>query len=134
MSQENVDLIRQGFEAFARGDVEFVIDLADAEIEWTPAIAPILGIDAVRGKDRLRRFLTEDIAAGFDDFHAEALSLEDHGENVLGHVRYSARGESSGLEIDQSFWSVYRLRDAKLVWMRDFHTRPEALDAIGVEE
>lgn len=129
MSEENVELIRRGFEAFASGDLEYVIDLADPEIEWGAAIAPILGVGAVRGKEGVRRFLTEDLAAGFDDFHAEALSLEDFGDAVLAHTRYSARGASSGVDIDQTFWTVYVLRSGKLTWMRDFQDRAEALTA-----
>jgi hypothetical protein len=68
MSQENVEIVRGGYEAFAQGDVERVLEIMDPEVEWAPALAPLLGVEPVRGKDALRKFLIEDLAAGFEDF------------------------------------------------------------------
>ena len=133
MSQENVDLIRRGYEAFARGDIEAVVELVDPDVEWHPAIAPILGVDTIRGREGMREFFTRDLFQGFDEFRAEPLSIEDYGEAVLAVVRYTGRGESSGLEFDQTFFTVYRFRDGRIVSMHDFATRPEALEAAGLE-
>jgi hypothetical protein len=133
MSQENVDLIRRGYEAFARGDIEAVVELVDPDVDWRPAIAPILGVDTIRGKEGMRKFFTRDLFQGFDEFRAEPLSIEDYGEAVLAKVRYTGRGESSGLEFDQTFFTVYRFRDGRTVSMRDFATRAEALEAAGLE-
>jgi ketosteroid isomerase-like protein len=37
MSQENVEIVRRGFEAFAQGGPEAVVDFWDPEIElWPP--------------------------------------------------------------------------------------------------
>jgi ketosteroid isomerase-like protein len=44
MSQENVERIRRGYEAFARGDVDAVLELLHPDVDWHPAIAPILGV------------------------------------------------------------------------------------------
>ena len=49
MSQENVELLRKAYEAFARGDVEAVLERLDRDVDWRPAIAPILGVNAGRG-------------------------------------------------------------------------------------
>ena len=46
-------------------------------------------------------------------------------------VRYIGRGESSGIEMDQRFATLYELRDGKTVTMRDYSTRAEALEAAG---
>ncbi|MEX2252731.1 MAG: nuclear transport factor 2 family protein [Thermoleophilaceae bacterium] len=134
MSRENVEIVRRGFEAFARGDIEAVLDSFDPEVEWSPAIAPILGVDTVRGKDALRRFLTQDLFDGFDDFRAEPLSFEDHGDKVLIPTRYRGRGQASGLEIDQTWVAVYTVRGGKVTGQRDYETRSEALEAEGLEE
>jgi uncharacterized protein len=132
MSQENVEVIRSGYEAFARGDVDFLLGLLDPDADWHPAIAPILGVETVRGTDAVRRFLTRDLFEGFDQFRAEPLSFEDlGGDFVLVMVRYTGRGESSGIEMDQTFATLYELRDGKTVFMRDYPTRDEALEAAG---
>jgi ketosteroid isomerase-like protein len=134
MSQENVEILRQGFEQFARGDVESVLERLDPDVDWRPAIAPILGVEAVRGREAVREFFTRDLFEGFDEFRAEPVAYEDLGEAVLVTVRYIGRGESTGLEIDQTFASLYRLRDGKTVSMRDYSTRAEALEAAGHTE
>ena len=100
MSQENVELIRNAYEAFARGDVEAVLERLDRDVDWRPAIAPILGVDAVRGSEAVRDFLTRDLFEGFDQFRAEPLAFEDLGDAVLVTVRYVGRGESSGIELE----------------------------------
>jgi ketosteroid isomerase-like protein len=134
MSQEDVESLRQGFENFARGDVDAVLERLDPDVDWRPAIAPILGVEAVRGREAVREFFTRELFEGFDEFRAEPIAYEDLGDAVLVTVRYVGRGESSGLEIDQTFASLYRLRGGKTVTMRDYSTREEALEAAGLSE
>ena len=135
MSQENVETLRGGFDAFARGDVDDVLERLESDVDWSPAIGPILGVETVRGREALRRFLTRDLFEGFDQFGAEPLSIEDlGGEYVLVMVRYTGRGQSSGIEMDMTSASLYRMRDGKVVTMRDYSTRAEALEAAGLEE
>ena len=49
-------------------------------------------------------------------------------------VRYTGRGQRSGIEMDQMFASLYRMRDGKTVTMRDYPSRAEALEAAGLSE
>jgi uncharacterized protein len=135
MSEENVEILRRGFEEFARGDLEAVLERLDPDVEWQPAIAPILGVEAVRGREAVLAFFTRDLFEGFDEFSAEPLAYEDLGDDlVLVIVRYAGRGEGSGVEIDQTFASLYRLRNGRTVSMRDYSTRGEALEAARLEE
>ena len=136
MSQENVELLRQGFAEFARGDVEAVLERMDPDIDWHPALLPILGMETIRGREALRKFLTRDLfEEGFDEFRADPVSYEDlGGDAVLVTVRYTGRGKSSGLEFDQTYASLYRIRGGKTMSMRDYSTRAEALEAAGLSE
>jgi uncharacterized protein len=134
MSQENVENVRRGYEAFARGDLDAVLERLDSDVDWHPAIAPILGVETVRGKEAVRRFFTRDLFEGFDKFRAEPLSLEDLGDFVLVMVRYIGRGESSGIEMDQEFATLYELRGGKTVTMRDYPTRADALEAVRLQK
>jgi ketosteroid isomerase-like protein len=134
MSEENVEILRRGFEAFAHGDIETVLELAGPDPVWAPGILPVMGGKAIRGADALRRFFTQDLWEAFDEFRAEPLSFEDLGDSVLAPTRYVGRGERSGVEIEQTFFSVYKFRAGKIVWFRDFDTRAEALKAAGLRE
>jgi ketosteroid isomerase-like protein len=104
------------------------------DVDWHPAIAPILAVETVRGREAVRRFLTRDLFEGFDLFRAEPLSFEDLGDFVLVMVRYTGRGESSGIELDQGFAALFELSDGNTVTMRDYSTRAEALEAAGLSE
>src|SRR3954447_7062612 len=135
MSQENVEVVRRAFEAFARGDFDYVLDRLDPDVDWHPVIGPLLGVEALRGREAVRRFFTRDLLDGFDRFRAEPLAVEDlGGDFVLVMVRYIGRGESSGIEMDQRLATLYQLRDGKVVTMRDYSTRAEALEAAGLQE
>ena len=131
MSQENVERVREGFAAFARGDLEAMLALLCDDVEWNPAFGPLLGVETITGKEGVKRFLTEELFDGFDAFRAEPLSMEDRGEAVLVATRYAGRGERSGLEIDGVYSGVYWLRDGLAYRFRDYATRQEALDAIA---
>jgi ketosteroid isomerase-like protein len=131
MSQENVDRIHAGFRAFAEGDIDTLMDLFDEDVEWSPAIAPLLGVETLRGKEALRKFFVQDLFDGFDEFRGEPLAVEDYGDWALVTSRYVGRGETSGLEMDQTYSSVYEIRDGRTVWFRDYETRGQALDAIA---
>jgi ketosteroid isomerase-like protein len=122
--------VRLGFDAFARGDIDAVLDLLHDEAEWSPGIGPVLGVETLRGKEAIRRFFVHDLFDGFDEFRAEALSVEAVGDHALVASRYTGRGERSGLEVDQTFWAVYWIRDGKLVAFRDFESRAAALAAL----
>ena len=130
MSEENVERIRAGFRAFAAGDIDAVMDLFDDDVEWSPAIAPLLGVETMRGKEAVRKFFVKDLFDGFDEFSAELLSIEDFGDHVLVTTRYTGRGESSGIEMDQTFSGVFEVREGKTVRFRDYETREDALAAI----
>ena len=45
-----MEIVRSGDEAFARGDIEGVLEIMDPEVEWAPALGPLLGVGRVRGR------------------------------------------------------------------------------------
>jgi ketosteroid isomerase-like protein len=134
MSEENVEVTRRAFEAFARGDLDWVLETMDPDIEWAPAIAPILGVEPIRGKDALRRFFTRDLVEAFDDFEAKPLSIEDLGDNVLVNIAYFARGRASRVPISLETFALFVRRGGKTVSFRDYETKAEALEAAGLPE
>jgi uncharacterized protein len=134
MSEENLEIVRSGYEAFARGDIEGVLAIMDPEVEWDPVLAGILGVDPVRGMDALRSFLIEDIAAWFSDFEAKPESIEDLGGSVLVHTHYAGRGRASDVPVSLEMFSLITLRGGKIVSFRDYDTKEAALEAAGLRE
>jgi ketosteroid isomerase-like protein len=106
----------------------------DDGIEWDPALAPLLGVEPMRGKDALRSFLIDDLAAGFDDFEARPKSIEDLGDFVLVHIHYAGRGRASGAPVALEAFCLVTLRDGKTLSYRDYETKEAALEAAGLSE
>jgi ketosteroid isomerase-like protein len=56
MSEQNIELVRSGYQAFAGGDTEALMALFDDDIEWVqPGDSVVSGI--YRGKAELREFV-----------------------------------------------------------------------------
>jgi ketosteroid isomerase-like protein len=132
MSKENVDLIRRGLALFNQGEVDAVLrEVLHPEIEMTPGIGR-LGVGTIRGREAVRQFWMEDLLQALEEFHIEPLRFEDFGEVVLVEVRYRARGPGSGIDVEQTFSTVYSFRDGLVQRIHDYSSRDDALEAARV--
>jgi ketosteroid isomerase-like protein len=134
MSRENVEVVRQVVDAFGRGDVEAVVSFHHPDASFAPLIAPMLGVEEIRGGEELRRFLRHDLFDGFDEFTVEPLSFQDHGDTVIVVAHLRGRIKTSGLQLDDISAFVCTLRDGKVADMREYDTEAEALEAVGLSE
>ena len=135
MSDENVEIVRGVYDAAARRDGAGVLAAYDAEVEWDvsrAAIAPLVGERIYHGHQGLRRF--------FDDYHDAWEQIDyrydeliDAGEHVLSVDVESGLGRSSGAEVEFTQYAVWTIRDRKIVHVRWFADRDEALEAAGLE-
>ena len=127
MSQQNVEAVRRAWEAFNRGDLDsFFADVA-AEVEFVED--PAFPEAAVfRGREQIATYL-----AGFQeamaDHRFEVEELRDLGDRVLALVHETARGTSSGADVDQRPAFLYEFRDGLIVRVRAYLDRAEGLAA-----
>jgi ketosteroid isomerase-like protein len=135
MSQENnIEIVRDGFEAFNRGDLDAWFEHMADDIDYRAAEGALDDHGPIKGKDALRAFV-QDWLDMFDDFRAEAVELTEAGEDkVIVVVRISGRAKLSGVETDLIYAELWRLRDGKVAWGRQYWTRDEALEAAGLRE
>jgi ketosteroid isomerase-like protein len=132
MSQENVEIVRRGFESFARGDLDSFLAFTDPEIEITePSEVP--GQRTYRGHQGLLDSMA-DWAGQWDEFHAEPVRMIDAGEQVVVQVHQRGRGKGSGVLVEQQFGYVLTIRDGKLIRWQAFNHFREALEAAGLSE
>jgi ketosteroid isomerase-like protein len=134
MSQENVEIVRRAFEAFAAGDAETLITLNHPDARWALGIAPMLGMQEIRGEDAVRRFLTEQVTEGWDEFSVQPLDFQDHGELVIVPVRMNLRTRSGGLRLDDNAVYVVTVHDGKIAELREYDTEAEAVEAVRLQE
>jgi ketosteroid isomerase-like protein len=124
MSQENVDVVR-GLVGSWRRDTGAVIAAFDPGIEWhtaedEPDAGTHSGIEAVLGM--LRSYYNS-----FDEFRSDALDFIPAGDCVV--VPYKIYGKPRGGKTH-----VYRLRNRKIVEVREYRTKAQALEAMGLKE
>ena len=132
MSQENVELVREAFDAYARDGLEGMLPFYDPDIEWTTT-ASYIEPATYRGHEGVRRYLGTP-AEEFDEVHVELMEVLDAGDQVVVSCRISGRGKLSDAPVDLTLIMVSLLRDGKVVRNRNYPTRPEALEAAGLSE
>ena len=130
MSQENVEIIKRGFEHFiATGEVPW--DLFDENIEVHDHDTPDQG--DYRGHAGYARWL-EDWGVAWADWTMKAERYIDAGDSVVIFFLMKTTGRGSGIEATREDAQVYRLRDGKAVRCDYYNDRQEALKAVGLEE
>ena len=132
MSEENVEVVRRGYEAFNRGDLDgMVADFAPTfEYVASGAVPGTGGVYA--GPEGLREFM-----GWFGEFYearAEIDELIDAGDRVLVATTTRGRGKQSGVQSAWHLWQLWTLRDGKIVRGQGFTNRDEALEAAGLSE
>ena len=126
MSPDNVDVVRRAWEAHKRHDNESAFRLYDREIE----IHSPLG-EVYRGADGVREYFRS-LFGAMDDTGAEVEEWIDAGDEVIAVMHTWGRGRRSGAPVEEHEFHVWTVRDGRLVRLRIYTHRSEALKAVGL--
>ena len=142
MSDENVEIVRRLFhlylEALDRGDLDIWFnsdDLAE-DFEWVMPREGGLGLPpSYRGREGFREFMKAWTEEQFQDWSIELERLIDAGgDRVVAFFHQRATGRESGVPVELRMATLYELEDGRIVRMRHFLEREEALEAAGLSE
>ena len=134
MSQENVDVVRAQFAALGRGGLEAVTRFWHPDIEWRAIEGALDDVGIMRGEHAVRRYYqdwidtVDQLQVGVVEVIAEA------GEQVVVVVRNSGRGRVSGAPSSGRYYVACIVRDGQIVSGREYATREQALEAVGLSE
>ena len=133
MSQENVEIVRNAFDAHTRDDIDGVLRLCDENIVVTqpkelPGVSP-----QQRGHSGVLEAFSI-WPEQWDDYYIEILRTADSGDYVVVTARTGGRGKQSGVEVKMEFAFVFTVRDQKIVELQIFMREDEALEAAGLRE
>ena len=134
MSQENVKIVRACSEAFMSGDIEAALDALDPEIEWHATVGGIDEGRVYRGR--------EEVVQGFVDYFEVWERMEMRadkfidagGEDVVVFHHEVAKGRQSGVVVETDTGTVQTVRGGKIVRVRSYMDRNQALEAAGLRE
>ena len=131
MSQENVDLVRQGYVYFARtGEPD--VSAYSPEVEWHSA-ADDPGLEVFRGIDGVKELIAE-VQEQLEDFRTEPFEFLDAGDSVVAGLVHKGRGRESSAEVEMREWNVFLVREGKIVSVHEYRDREDALEAAGLSE
>jgi ketosteroid isomerase-like protein len=133
MSQADVEaIVRDGWEAFNRGDYVACLTFIDPGIEWWPASDELI-VEPYSGHDGYARLFAE-TREGVPDIQVEIEELFVVGDQVVACLRFWGRGRASGAPVEVRETHVARLRGGKIIEVHEYRQRGEALEAVGLEE
>jgi ketosteroid isomerase-like protein len=130
VSEQNVELVRKGFERF----------LATGEPAWDTLHehVEVRDHDIMDGREYhghadVRRWLFEDWAAAWSEWSAESpeefIDVDD--EHVIAVFRIKATGRASGVTIERQDAMLYQIHDYQITRIDYFRSRGEALGAVA---
>jgi ketosteroid isomerase-like protein len=128
MSEENVEVVREAWDAYSRGDYDRIAGFHDPHI-----VVVTLEDGALYGNNAvLANYERWDEA-----WEGAETTLEEvigHGDRVFVAARFHARGRASGVEVETRLYEVYTVRDGKVLRIDEYATRDEALEAARLSE
>jgi ketosteroid isomerase-like protein len=135
MSEHNVELVRELFETYIRGDIGAVLASCTGDIVL--AHSPALVATGVPPEQHGHAGVLEALRLWpdqWDDFEIEIERVvADPGDHVVVATLQRGRGKQSGVEVEAEIFFTFRLRDAKIAEWRIFTDESEAVAAAGLD-
>jgi ketosteroid isomerase-like protein len=131
MSRADVDFVRGGYEALARGDIETFTALSREHLGPDFEFHLVWDGRVLRGFEGTMQWIS-DTRETWDDYSQEVEEIIELGDDIVVVLRISARGGGSGVPVAQELAVLWRFEDGKATEARSFTSREEALEAAGV--
>lgn len=132
MSTELIETVSRSYEAWNRRDFDAALAETAPEVRWEMSGATLFpGLKpAYRGREGLRQ-LWDLFTEGWEDVRIEVEEIRAGTDSALALIRFHVRARA-GLELVSSFAHVFDFRDGRIVRIRSFDARDEALAAAGM--
>ena len=130
MSQENVEVVRQIYEAWASGDFRAgVNDLDPHVVSVIRRDFPEWGV--FHGPDGISKFMQR-LLEPWDRLTVEAIDIRPVGDTVLVRLVQHGKGRVSGIEGDDLYFMLWTFRGRKIVRIETVRDEADALEAAGL--
>jgi len=133
MAQENVEIVKEIYAQWARGNMSAGVEMFDTEIAFESFMPDANDRVLADGPEEIAAFMREFLAQ-WADYRLIGEEFREVGTKVFVAGRQAARGKLSGVEVEQPMLSVWTFRDGKVVGLRFTPFREEALNAVGLSD
>jgi ketosteroid isomerase-like protein len=129
---ENLDTVKEMYEAFGRADVEAILARVADDVDWavdtSSTVAPWYGPRT--GRDGVASYF-RDIAGASEVLEFTPLSFAANDDDVHTLVRYRVRLTSTGRETEMNLHHFFRFRDGKVAYVRASEDTAQTVEALG---
>jgi ketosteroid isomerase-like protein len=127
MGHPNEDLIRQGYDAFSRGDMDTLRELFHPDVVWhAPGRHQLAGDH--RGVDAVLGYFGRTMELTGGNFRVQVHDVIANDEHAVGlHVAYAARGGST---LRDNTVLVFQISDGKATEVWQYWADPYAADQL----
>jgi uncharacterized protein len=132
MSEENVKIVRRGFEAWEQGDLEAHLRLIHEDVVCSRA-APLINPKTYHGLEGYLEFAGEWVAP-YDELKFLPNEYIDAGDRVLVEVPQEGRLAGSNQVVRGTFWFLVTLDGGKAIRFEIYGDQDQALEAAGLRE
>ena len=127
----NTDTLKQGYEAFGRGDLDGATENFADDVRWENPEAPQLPNSGVtEGKDSVKQLFAE-LANYWESFTITPDEFIESGDTVVVLSHSDAKGKDTGKEVKLPWAHVWRFSDGKVVEVQALTDTALAADALG---
>ena len=114
MSEQDVETIRGGYDAFNSGNPGGVLERLDEDAEWIEPGGGNAPSGTFRGPQSVGDEVFPAVGQYFDEFRAEPENYDDQGDRVVVTGRFKGKAKG-GAELDAAFEHTYEMKDGKIV-------------------
>jgi ketosteroid isomerase-like protein len=134
MSEENVEIVREAFEAFLGGNQEKTARLVDPEIEFHGTVGGLQEGQVAHGQSQIEQEFEEVDLEAWEERRLEAEEFIDAGDDVVVLLHEYRRGRGSGVELEAKTAVVVAVSGGRVVRIQGYMDRDAALEAAGLSE
>jgi uncharacterized protein len=129
----NVQMMRDLYDAFGRGDVPTVLGAMDPAIEWREAEGNPYqpSGEAWQGPDAVVQNLFMRLATEWDGFTVHPGEFHDAGDAVVVEVRYTGTYKQTGRKLDAQVCHVWTIRGGKVTSFQQYADTAQLQDVQG---
>jgi uncharacterized protein len=113
MSEQDVETIRGGYEAFNTGNPGGVLERLDPDVEWIEPGGGNAPAGTFHGPQSVGDDVFSAVPEYFEELRAEPENYDDQGDRVVVTGRFKGKTKG-GEEVDASFEHVYEMKDGKI--------------------
>jgi len=129
VESDNVRRLREGYEAFNRGEYETVLEnwLPDAQVHDRQEVPDPRDYEGLEGA----RAAFANVIDMFEDYEIEPIEFLERDDHIVTVIRQRGKGKLSGVVVEDELVHVWTVREGKVADLRGFTSKADALEHLG---